>query len=95
MYDIKAAAGDGRTLEGGPVESVVYFETDALHSMGLAPAEVVGVKVPGDSMGSTLEDGDRVLVDRSQRKLDGVFLVRIGDERPDQAASGLPAGATC
>lgn len=69
MYDIEAAAGAGRSFEGEPVKSVLHFPSRELTEQGLDPAQVVGIKVRGDSMDGTLADGDWVLVDRSNRDL--------------------------
>lgn len=54
MYDIEAAAGAGRLIEHKNIESTLYFQTQALSAEGLDPAHLVGAKVRGDSMGSTL-----------------------------------------
>ncbi|MCG7599715.1 S24 family peptidase [Halomonas sp. McH1-25] len=80
IYDIEAAAGSGRLSDAENIESTLYFETAQLEAEGLEPAQIVGPKVRGDSMEETPRDGDLVLVDRSQRTPDGVFLLRMGDE---------------
>lgn len=79
IYDIEAAAGTGRLFDAELIETHIHFDTDQLERDGLNPAQVVGVRVRGDSMGETLHDGDRVLVDRSSRTPDGVFLLRMDD----------------
>nr|WP_281271619.1 S24 family peptidase [Kushneria indalinina] len=79
IYDIEAAAGSGRLFDDELIETTIQFDTEQLQRDGLDPAQVVGVRVRGDSMGETLHDGDRVLVDRSSRTPDGVFLLRMDD----------------
>ncbi|SPJ35232.1 LexA family transcriptional regulator [Kushneria phyllosphaerae] len=79
IYDIEASAGSGRLFDDELVETTIQFDTEQLQRDGLDPAQVVGVRVRGDSMGETLHDGDRVLVDRSSRTPDGVFLLRMDD----------------
>ncbi|WP_445620637.1 S24 family peptidase [Kushneria sp. Sum13] len=79
IYSIEAAAGTGRLFEGESIDTTVYLNTDHLKRDGLDPSRVVGVRVRGDSMGDTLNDGDQVLVDRSRRIPDGVFLLRMDD----------------
>lgn len=79
IYDIEAAAGTGRLFDDELVETSIQFDTEQLERDGLDPTNVVGVRVRGDSMGETLHDGDRVLVDRSSRTPDGVFLLRMDD----------------
>lgn len=92
LYDIDAAAGNGRILEHEQVESTVYFERALLEERGLCADTLIGARVSGDSMNDTLKDGDRVLVDRTQVKPDGVFLFRMDDElrikRLQRAAGG-------
>ncbi|SDK67110.1 XRE family transcriptional regulator [Billgrantia gudaonensis] len=95
MYDIEAAAGDGRSLEQEEVETTLYFPTDQLAAQGLDPAQVVGIKVRGDSMDGTLADGDWVLVDRSRRepKPEGVFLLLVHGERRIKRVQRVAGGA--
>ncbi|MEO1852730.1 S24 family peptidase [Chromohalobacter sp.] len=93
MYDIEAAAGAGRLIEHENIESTLYFETRALSAEGLDPAHLIGAKVRGDSMGSTLQDGDRVIVDCSQRTPDGVFLLRVGEEYRIKRVQRVAGGA--
>ncbi|WP_417864567.1 XRE family transcriptional regulator [Vreelandella venusta] len=95
MYDIEAAAGAGRSFEGEPVKTTLYFSTAELTEQGLNPAQVVGVKVRGDSMLGTLDDGDWVLVDRSNRdpKQEGVFLLLVSGERRIKRVQRLAGGA--
>lgn len=95
MYDIEAAAGAGRSFEGEPVQTTLYFSTAELSNQGLDPAQVVGVKVRGDSMLGTLDDGDWVLVDRSNRdpKQEGVFLLLVSGERRIKRVQRLAGGA--
>ncbi|WP_306169273.1 S24 family peptidase [Halomonas sp. MMSF_3323] len=95
LYDIEAAAGDGRSLEAEEVETTIYFPGEQLAAQGLDPAHVVGVKVRGDSMDGTLADGDWVLVDRSQRepKPEGVFLLLVHGERRIKRVQRVAGGA--
>ncbi|MDR5868113.1 XRE family transcriptional regulator [Halomonas koreensis] len=95
MYDIEAAAGDGRSLEREEVESTLYFPTEQLAAQGLDPAQVVGIKVRGDSMDGTLADGDWVLVDRSSRDPhpEGVFLLLVHGERRIKRVQRVAGGA--
>ncbi|MBT2784789.1 MULTISPECIES: LexA family transcriptional regulator [unclassified Halomonas] len=95
MYDIEAAAGAGRSFEGEPIKTTLYFSTAELSEQGLDPAQVVGIKVRGDSMDGTLADGDWVLVDRSNRdpKQEGVFLLLVSGERRIKRVQRLAGGA--
>lgn len=95
MYDIEAAAGAGRSFEGEPVQTTLHFPSSELADKGLDPAQVVGIKVRGDSMDGTLADGDWVLVDRSNRdpKQEGVFLLLVSGERRIKRVQRLAGGA--
>lgn len=95
MYDIEAAAGAGRSFEGEPVKTILHFPSSELAEQGLDPAQVVGIKVRGDSMDGTLADGDWVLVDRSNRdpKQEGVFLLLVSGERRIKRVQRLAGGA--
>lgn len=95
LFDIEAAAGDGRSLEQEQIETTLYFPAEQLEAQGLDPAQVVGVKVRGDSMDGTLADGDWVLVDRSRRepKPEGVFLLLVHGERRIKRVQRVAGGA--
>lgn len=92
LYDIDAAAGAGCALDHEQIESTVYFERMLLEERGLNADTLLGARISGDSMADTLKDGDRVLVDLTQTKPDGVFLFRMNDElrikRLQRAAGG-------
>ncbi|WP_261389748.1 XRE family transcriptional regulator [Halomonas denitrificans] len=95
MYDIEAAAGDGRALEAEEIETTLYFPSEQLAAQGLDPDHVVGVKVRGDSMETTLTDGDWVLVDRKDRpdRPEGVFLLLVEGERRIKRVQRVAGGA--
>lgn len=82
-YDAALSAGPGSLIEAG-VEPLGYalFERQWLQAVTrAAPEHLAIVRVDGDSMESTLHDGDWVLVDRAQTRLnrEGIYAVRVGD----------------
>lgn len=79
LYDIEASAGHGSLFDQERVSSYLKFRNDWLSREGLHRKDLVAIRVSGDSMDSTLADGDTVLIDRSRKKPDGVFAIRIGD----------------
>jgi len=91
-----ASAGPGLVPgEEGPV-GAFRFSARWLREQGLDPALLSAIRVEGDSMESTLRDGDEILVDRTLRSWrDGVHVVRTGDallvKRLDLARPGLIA----
>lgn len=95
LYDVEGSAGDGRSLEGEHIEGELYFPEAQLADLGVSPGQVAGVKVRGDSMEGTLDDGDWVLVDLANRdpRRSGVFLLWQSGERRIKRVQRLPGGA--
>jgi len=79
LYDIEASAGHGSLFQQELISSYLKFRNDWLAREGLHQKDLVAIRVAGDSMDGTLTDGDTVLIDRSRKKPDGVFAIRIGD----------------
>lgn len=79
LYDLQAAAGDGRLFSEETVKSVLHFRRDWMVAEGLHAKDLVALDVAGDSMDGTLQEGDTVLVNRAVRSRDGVFLLRMGE----------------
>lgn len=75
-----ASAGPGALpVEERPV-GAFRFAAFWLRQQGLDPAMLSAIRVEGDSMETTLRDGDEILVDRTARPLrDGIHVVRTGD----------------
>ncbi len=88
-----ASAGPGAlALDELPV-GAFRFSARWLREQGLDPAQLSAIRVEGDSMESTLRDGDEILVDRTLRPLrDGIHVVRVGEalmvKRLDLASPG-------
>ena len=79
LYDVEASAGDGSFFDQEQIASYLKFRNDWMSREGLHQKDLVAIRVSGDSMDGTLADGDTVLIDRSKKKPDGVFAIRIGD----------------
>lgn len=91
-----ASAGPG--LVAGEELAIGAFRFSArwLREQGLGAAQLSAIRVEGDSMETTLRDGDEILVDRTPRGLrDGIHVVRAGDalmvKRLDLARPGVIA----
>ncbi|MDF9433004.1 XRE family transcriptional regulator [Chromohalobacter israelensis] len=95
MYDVEGAAGAGRSLEEERVEGVLRFPEAQLNALGLSPEHLAGIKVRGDSMETTLNDGDWVLVNRADTdyRQEGIFLLLISGERRIKRVQRLAGGA--
>lgn len=93
MYDIEASAGTGHLPGAEAIECVMLFDTRQLEAEGLDPSQLMGARVRGDSMNNTLRNGDRVIIDRTHRTPDGVFLLRMGDELRIKRVQRVAGGA--
>lgn len=75
-----ASAGPGALAHEEVPVGAFRFSARWLREQGLDPAQLSAIRVEGDSMESTLRDGDEILVDRSPRPWrDGIHVVRTGD----------------
>jgi lambda repressor-like predicted transcriptional regulator len=82
-FDASFSMGPGSLIPDDP-EPLGYwvFETHWLRALSaVSPDNLAVVKVDGDSMVPTLHDGDLVLVDRANRRLnrEGLYAIKVGD----------------
>jgi repressor LexA len=78
--DIAASAGPGVLAEDDRVLGSEYFDPRLLHSLGVRADRSAALRAKGESMAPTIEDGDLMLVDESDRRIsarDGIFVIRI------------------
>lgn len=67
FVDVAASAGAGVLMREESIESVVAFERNWLRTyLKGNPAELSLIRVQGDSMSPTLEDGDWIFVERQE-----------------------------
>ncbi|MEM1398996.1 MAG: S24 family peptidase [Pseudomonadota bacterium] len=83
-FDASVSAGLGSLLTDEP-EPIGHhpIETQWLHSVTrAAPERLAIVKVDGDSMADTLQDGDWILLDLSQQRAsrEGIYALRVGQD---------------
>lgn len=81
-YDIRASAGFGAFVDREWAEEYMPFQTSFLNSLTRTPAEKLSaIKVLGDSMSPTLDDGDQILVDTEgvTPGRDGIYVLRSED----------------
>lgn len=81
-YDVQAAAGPGAITEAERVVDWIYFKKDWLRrTLGVAPQHLAVIEAVGDSMVPTIDDGDLLIVDLSQPKLngDGIYVLSVDD----------------
>lgn len=78
LYDVYASAGSGLDIWGEEIEQYIPFSRIWLNQQNLHSKDLVCIKVRGDSMEPTLNNGDVILVNTKRQIGDGVFVVRIG-----------------
>ncbi|SOB86533.1 Peptidase S24-like [Sphingomonas guangdongensis] len=80
--DIAVSAGPGRFATGERVVAEAGYAAADLERLGVAAADAGIFPVAGDSMYPTLQDGDRILVDRGRRQpgpAGAIWVIRVGD----------------
>ena len=80
-YEIRASAGPGRFVETEDIAGRHLIDKRFLRQFRLSPEGVIGVFVDGDSMYPTIQDGEVVWLDTTQRLIsaEGIYLVRFDD----------------
>lgn len=81
--DVGASAGPGGLVDGEERRRPFAFPPALLRQLGVSPAAASMIRVRGDSMSPTLEDGDEILVDRDSRRVEGrggIFVLRLDGE---------------
>ena len=81
--DVGASAGPGAFAEEERASALLGFDRNWLRGLTRGEASQISmIRVAGDSMASTLNDGDEILVDGSDaaaRLRDGIYVLRIDD----------------
>lgn len=78
VYDVRAAAGHGATLDDEQVVSRLAFRWDWLSKEGLKPKGLAAITAAGDSMEPTVPDGSVLLVDtEDDYPRDGIYVLRL------------------
>lgn len=83
LLDMAASAGPGRFVLGETAVASAGYTVEDLERLGVAAGDAAILDVSGESMAPTLHDGDRILVDRGQRRIGvrgAIWVVRVGDE---------------
>ena len=75
-----ASAGAGSLDEDERTAGVMAFDAQWLRHLGVRPQRVSIIRVDGESMAPTLNDGDDIMVDHeddADRLRDGVYVLRL------------------
>ncbi|MDP3841078.1 MAG: LexA family transcriptional regulator [Oxalobacteraceae bacterium] len=78
----RPSAGHGMLIESEQIVDYMAFKREWLQRvLGISHQDIVLVEVRGDSMAGTLDDGDLVLIDMRQNRLDAsaIFVIQVGD----------------
>lgn len=80
--DLGASAGPGGWAEDDALRAPFAFPPALLRQLAVRAEAASMVRVAGDSMAPTLNDGDEILVDRDRCRIDprGIFVLRADEE---------------
>lgn len=81
--DVGASAGPGGLVDAEGRRRPFPFPPELLRRLGVRPSAASMIRVQGESMSPTLEDGDEILVDREARRVEGrggIFVLRLDGE---------------
>lgn len=82
LYDVEASAGHGSYADDEGKIAHIAFNPDYLREViNASRSHLQVIKVQGESMQPTLNDGDLIMIDRSRTDLnyDGLFVLRFGE----------------
>lgn len=81
LYAAKASGGHGRVIESEEAVKELHFRRDWLASQGRSREQVGAVTVDGTSMHPNVKDGDVVLFDKSDTRIQegAAYVVRVSE----------------
>ena len=92
---IGASAGPGAINDAEALAGKIGFDEKWLRKQGLEPSKLSLIRVEGESMAPTLNDGDDIMVDKSAattRLRDGIHVIRMDDVLMVKRLARGPAG---
>ncbi|MEN9224523.1 MAG: helix-turn-helix transcriptional regulator [Thermostichus sp. HHBFW_bins_43] len=94
FVDVAASAGTGVLVREESIESVIGFERNWLRTyLKGSPAELSLIRVQGDSMSPTLEDGDLIFVERQageDNSREGIYVFQMDGDLLVKRLQRLP-----
>jgi hypothetical protein len=66
-------------IDGETAEWSMRLPSDWVPLEGCSVADTIAMRIPGNCMAPTINDGEVVLVDRRPRDIDGVYVLRVGE----------------
>lgn len=79
LYEVSASAGMGALVEQELVENHIIFLENFLKDLNVGLKDLAIIRVVGDSMYPTIEDGDKVMVQLAENQFrgDGIYVIRL------------------
>lgn len=93
--DVGASAGPGALNDAEALAGKIGFDEKWLRKLGVDPAQLSLIRVDGDSMAPTLNNGDDIMVDSSAATSmlrDGIHVIRMDDVLMVKRLAKGPAG---
>jgi len=81
--DVRVSAGTGQLVADQPVSDFLAFREDWVrYRLRRIPSNLVVIEAIGDSMAPTIEDGDIMLMDKSETRIrdSAIYVLASGDE---------------
>jgi len=95
LYDVRAGAGRGKTVETEYVVDALAFKEDWIRQeLRASPADLRLINVSGDSMEPDLRAGDIILIDHTDTRAtrEGVYVIRMDGALLVKQLQRLPGG---
>jgi hypothetical protein len=92
---VGASAGPGAINDAEALAGKIGFDEKWLRKQGLEPSKLSLIRVDGDSMTPTLNNGDDIMVDNSAAEAslrDGIHVIRLDDVLMVKRLAKGPAG---
>lgn len=92
---VGASAGPGAMNDAETLAGKIGFDEKWLRKQGLEPSKLSLIRVDGDSMSPTLNDGDDIMVDNSAAATslrDGIHVIRMDDTLMVKRLARRPKG---
>ncbi|MBL0923503.1 MAG: helix-turn-helix transcriptional regulator [Sphingomonadaceae bacterium] len=93
--DVGASAGPGAMNDAEALAGKIGFDEKWLRRLGVDPAQLSLIRVDGDSMAPTLNNGDDIMVDSAAATgalRDGIHVIRMDDVLMVKRLAKGPAG---
>nr|DAI35609.1 MAG TPA: Repressor protein CI [Caudoviricetes sp.] len=93
--NVRAAAGHGAIVGNEEADDSLMFREDWIYrDLRMQPKDLILIRVSGESMRPTLNNGDVILVNHSLTRPDkeGIYIMRMGDMLLVKRLQALPDG---